>query len=168
MVTSSSFAQEIKIKTSKAPAKLEEEFHDFDTSESRKKEIAYMGYLDLMEGYCRQELFFNYGGYYDCGIAEISNEKAEDVLPLLKAGASRYADFQFMYACILSGSKTMKTCEDEEVETPKDYKYLNLTKAKQYFLKYLNNPNKKTRVPFGQNEKILKEMINNVFPNLAK
>ncbi len=168
LISSFAFSQQIKILTTPAPPKITTEFDDIDTSESRKKQIAYMGYLDLMELYCRQTLFFNYGVYYDCGISGIDNETVEKVLPLLKAGAQQYADFQFMYACVLSGSRTMIDCEGEKVETAKNYKYFDLPKAKIYFVKYLNNPNKKSRIPFGLGHDIIKEMINNVFPNLAK
>lgn len=155
------------IKALEAPSDLLEEFNLY-ASKSRRKQIANMGYLNLMELYCRQALFANYALYGEYAVSEIDNETVEDVLPFLEAGAQRYADFQFMYACILSGSKTMINGDDERVETPKDYKYMNLQKSKLYFKKYMDNPNRVTRVPFGLDDNTIKKMIKNVFPDLIR
>lgn len=163
-----SLKKRISIKGLKAPLYIREEFANPNTSKERLKQIAYMGYVDIMKIYCFSHLHKYYGIYWDCGIKEINNKVVEDVLPLIEAGIDNYADFQFMYACILSGSKTMINCYYNKINTPNNYKYEDLKKARTYFEKYLANPNRTIQVPFFQEEEILERMINNVFPDLTK
>lgn len=160
--------QEIIVKNIPAPKALDDEFYDLSTSIERQRELASLGYIDFMECYCRQSLFFYYG-LNGSGIP-VQNGKVRDVLPFLEAGAKDYADFQFMYACILSGSEPVRNngaSGEEFIETPSDYQYMDLAKAKIYFQKYLNNPNRAERKPFGyENDTIILQMIFNVFPEL--
>ena len=151
------------------PVDMATEFNSTDTSKERQKEIAQLGYIDAIELYCRQRLFGTYGVLGDLSIIPIRNSIVEDVLELLIAGSKVNANCQFMYACVLSGNKTIRGTDDnyEEYIIPEDddYKYLNLEKSKEYFVRYLKNPDEK-KAPFGYSPDWVNEMINNAFPEL--
>lgn len=151
------------------PSHIANEFNSDEISIERQKEIAQLGYIDAIELYCRQRLFGTYGVLGDLSIKPIHNSKVEDVLELLIAGSKVNANCQFMYACVLSGNKTIRGTDDnyEEYIIPEDddYKYLDIEKAKEFFIKYLQNPDEK-KAPFGYSSDWVNEMINNAFPEL--
>lgn len=132
--------------------------------------------IEAIEQYCRQELFFTYGGYAtgDLFISPIDNKKARNVIPLLQHGASRgNANCQFMLGCILSGNKTIREYDDDynevDIPTPKDYKYLDDKKAKLYFNLYLNNPKMdRERGAFGYSFEQIIKLIRNAYPELIE
>lgn len=130
--------------------------------------------IEAIELYCRQKLFFTYGGYAtgDMFISPIDNETAGNVIQLLQHGAERgNANCQFMLGCILSGNKTIRGRgeDDNEVDilTPKDYKYLDDKKAEMYFDLYLNNPKMdRERGAFGYSFEQIAKLIRNAYPKL--
>lgn len=130
--------------------------------------------IDSIEIYCRQRLFFTYGGYADgdVWINPIDNDTADKVIKLLRHGVYlNNPECQFMLACVLSGNKTIRGYDDDYNEiilpTPEDYKYLDDEEAKRYFKLYLNNPKMdKESGAFGYSIDQIIMLINNAYPDL--
>lgn len=133
--------------------------------------------IDSIETYCRQRLFFTYGGYIhgDPLINPIDNDTADKVIKLLRHGVYlNNPECQFMLACVLSGNKTIRSrsFDDEHyneiiLPTPEDYKYLDDEEAKRYFKLYLNNPKMdKESGAFGCSIDQIMILINNAYPDL--
>ena len=131
--------------------------------------------FSAIELFCRQKLFFTYGGYAagDLFIVPIDNDIADEVIHLLRHGAnSGDANCQFMLACVLSGNKTIRAIDtgndytEVEIETPKDYKYLNDEEAMKYFELYLDNPKMNEEFgAFGYSFDQIELLINNAYPD---
>ena len=133
--------------------------------------------LSGIEDYCREKLFFTYGGYVvgDCYVVPIDNEIAEKVIEALRYGVARESpECQFMLACVLSENKTIRDVDcDEGTIKPflpsKDYKYLNNAEAKKLFISYWINPKMdKNHGAFGFSIESIKKMIDNAYPNLIE
>lgn len=162
----------IKIKKEPLPKNIREELDNYYVGyetfsrKERLREIGIMGYIDAIAKYCELKLSSCYNPLVPAMQSTIENSTVDDVLPFLNAGKDSYADIQFYYACVLSGNYTAYP-ESEEKLTKDNYKHLDLPKAKEYFNKYLNNPNRKERKPFGWSDEIIIGEIERVFPELV-
>ena len=154
--------------------RIQNEQSEIYSQEVNHKEWIERNDIESIESYCRQELFFTYGGYGagDLYVRPIDNITAEDVIDLLQYGASQKdPNCQFMLACVLSGNKTIRGYDDDQNEivlpTPKDYKYLNDEEAQRYFKLYFNNPKMdKESGAFGYTSVQTMKLIKNAYPNL--
>lgn len=132
--------------------------------------------LDGIEDYCSGVLFYHYGSYAvgDCLVLPIDNEKAGEVMEALRYGAKKKRpNCQFMLACVLSESKTVRggICDGEDNVFPpsKDYKYLDDKKAQELFIAYWMNPKtERENGPFGGPRDRIEQMINNAYPHLLE
>ncbi len=157
----------IKIKGNLPPTvKSAEELEDL--KEEEMYPFALQGYLEAIETYCHRMMFFSYGSalwYNEDSKQVVLDEEvmlpANDCLiikliPLLKAGATKDANCQFMLACLYSGFGCMG------VSTPSDCTYVNVKLAKQYANKFKANPKRKQAHCFGLQKEIVDWMLNNI------
>ena len=157
----------IKIKGNLPPTvKSAEELEDL--KEEEMYSFALQGYLEAIETYCHRMMFFSYGSalwYNEDSKQVVLDEEvmlpANDCLiikliPLLKAGATKDANCQFMLACLYSGFGCMG------VSTPSDCTYVNVKLAKQYANKFKANPKRKQAHCFGLRKEIVDWMLNNI------
>lgn len=161
----------IKVNNEPTPKSVKVKIERYDgyvhMRDERLREWGIKGYVDAMAKYCEISIQNSYNPETPAWHSEISNVEVEDIMPFLRAGKDRYADIQFYYACILSGDYSYDGITKERAAND-TYNYLNLPKAKEYFQKYLNNPNRAKRQPFGWSDEAIKRSIKNVFPELVK
>ncbi len=157
----------IKIKGNLPPTvKSAEELEDL--KEEEMYPFALQGYLEAIETYCHRMMFFSYGSalwYNEDSKQVVLDEEVMlpvndcliiKLIPLLKAGATKDANCQFMLACLYSGFGCMG------VSTPSDCTYVNVKLAKQYANKFKANPKRKQAHCFGLRKEIVDWMLNNI------
>lgn len=143
-------------------------------SEAQKQEWIRTSNFDEIDQCCRQcltrsILFYLWG---ELSVEPITNVSAH-IYDILKFGAEQgNPNCQFMFACILSGNKTIRRFDDNYDEkiipTPSTYKYLDDEKAKYYFKAYFKNPKMdKESGAFAQTSfDLMKKLVQNAYPDL--
>lgn len=151
------------------PSDTRKKFDDREYSDLYKLQIMAKGYKDAVEEFSYRKLSVIYDSdalypgseYY----SSIDNEAVEYIYPMLKLLAdSGNANAQFLMGCVCSGNKVIAVIAQEDIKTPKDYKYLDDNLAIGYFQKFMKNTQKTKNLPFGKSLSELNTLIRKVYP----
>lgn len=152
------------------PSDVKKKYEDLEYSDLYKLQIMAKGYKDAIERFAYAKLTLTYDPepmYLDSEVCwpSIDNEKVEHIYTMLKLLAdSGNANAQFLMGCVCSGNKVIAIIAQEDIKTPKDYKYLNNSLAIGYFQKFMKNAQKTKELPFGKSLNELKTLIRKVYP----